>query len=106
MFNKILVSTALLAALVAPLAASAGEVQNRIDTQQHRINQGVRSGSLTNGETNRLQRSENRIQAERNYDLRRNDGHLTAGERVRLNRQENRVSARIYDDKHNAWNHR
>jgi hypothetical protein len=104
MFNKILVSTALLAALVAPLAASAGEVQNRIDAQRQRIDQGVRDGSLTYGEARRLNRAENRIQMERDHALR--DGRLTAGERMRLNRQENRLSGRIYNDRHNAWHQR
>jgi hypothetical protein len=103
MFSKILVSTALLAALVAPLAASAGEVQNRIDYQQHRINQGVRNGTLSYGEANRLDRAENRIQIQRNRDLRRNDGHLTGAEYRSLNRQENRLSAHIYRTKHDGW---
>lgn len=104
MFSKILVSSALLAALVAPLAASAGEVQNRIDDQQHRVYQGVRNGSLSYGEANRLQRADNRIQFERNRDLRQNGGRLTAGEYRSLNRQENRVSNRIYNTKHDGPN--
>lgn len=103
MFTKALISTALLAALVAPLAASAGEVQNRINDQQGRINQGVRNGSLTYGEYHRLDNGLDRIQAQRNRDLARNDGRLTPGEYRSLNRQENRLSDRIYYDKHNAW---
>ena len=101
MFTKLVLTSTLLAVFVAPLAANAGEVQNRINDQRGRINQGVRNGSLTGGEYNRLDRSENRIQAERNRDLRQNGGHLTAGEHQSLNRQENRQSRRIYFDKHN-----
>jgi hypothetical protein len=101
MFTKIVLTSALMASFVAPLAANAGEVQNRINHQNARINQGVRNGSLTFGEYNRLDRSENRIQAERNRDLRNNDGHLTPGEVHSLNRQENVQSRRIYFDKHN-----
>jgi hypothetical protein len=101
MFTKSIVATALLASLVAPLAASAGEVQNRINHENARINQGVRNGSLTSGEYRRLDNGADRIQAERNRDLRRNDGHLTAAQYRRLNRQENRLSDRIYFDKHN-----
>jgi hypothetical protein len=100
MFSKTLIATALLASIVAPLAASAGEVEHRIDNQQHRINQGVKNGSLTNGEYTRLDNREDRIQAERNRDLRRNDGHLTPTEYKRLNRQENRLSDQIYFQKH------
>jgi hypothetical protein len=101
MFAKTLVSAALLAALVAPLAASAGEVQNRINNENGRINQGVRNGSLTYGEYHRLDNSADHIQAERNRDLRRNDGHLTPAEYRQLNRQQNRLSDRISFDKHN-----
>ncbi len=101
MFTKTLVTTALLASLVAPLAANAGEVQNRINHENTRINQGVRNGSLTHGEYHRLDNSADRIQAERNRDLRRDDGHLTTAQRRQLNRQQNRLSDRIYFDKHN-----
>ncbi len=107
MFTKTLIATALLATIIAPLAASAGEVEHRIDNQQHRINQGVRNGSLTNGEYSRLDNREDHLQAERNRDLRRNDGHLTTAEYKRLNGQENRLSDQIYFDKHNrAHQHR
>jgi len=101
MFTKTLVATALLASLIAPLAASAGEVENRLHHENARIDQGVRNGSLTYGEYHRLDNSADRIQAERNRDLRRNDGHLTAAEYRKLNRQENNLSDRIYFDKHN-----
>lgn len=101
MFTKALISTALLAAFVAPLAANAGEVHNRINREQTRINQGVRNDSLTYGEYHRLDNGLDRIQAERSRDLRRNDGHLTAAEYRQLNRQQNRLSDRISYDKHN-----
>ena len=107
MFTKTLLVTALLASCIAPLAASAGEVENRIHHENTRINQGVRNGSLTSGEYRRLDNGADRLQAERNRDLRRNDGHLTAAEDRRLNRQENNLSDRIYFDKHNrARQHR
>jgi hypothetical protein len=103
MNHKAIIAATALVALV-PLAASAGEVENRVHDQQARINQGVRNGSLTYGEDRRLQGSENHIQAERNRDLARNDGHLTGREAASLNRQENRLSNRIYFDKHNLRN--
>ena len=66
MFTKALVATALLTSLVAPLAALAdGEVEQRIDNQQARINQGVRNGSLTQREYHRLDNGLDRIQAQR-----------------------------------------
>jgi hypothetical protein len=99
--TKTLLGTALFASFVAPLAASAGEVGNRIHNQNARIDQGVRNGSLTYGEYRGVDGRLDHIQAERNRDLRRNDGHLTRAEDVRLNRQENNLSDRIYFDKHN-----
>jgi hypothetical protein len=91
------------AAIVAliPLAASAGEVENRIHDQQARIAQGVHSGSLTYGEYARVEGRLDTIQAQRNHDLRADHGHLTAQQYARLNHEENNLSGRIYFDKHN-----
>ena len=108
MFQKTIIAAALMTSLVAPLAALAdGEVEQRIDNQQGRINQGVQNGSLTYGEYHRLDNGLDRIQAQRARDLRRNDGRLTPAEYRRLNREENHLSDRIYFDKHNrAHQHR
>jgi hypothetical protein len=104
MFTKAIVSTALLAALVAPLAANAGEVQNRINHENARINQGLHNGSLSQREYRRLDNRLDHIQAQRNRDLRRNGGHLTPAEYARLNREENRTSRAIYREKHDGDN--
>ena len=105
MFTKTLVAAALLASLVVPLAASAdGEVEQRIDNQQHRINQGVRNGSLTYGEYHRLDNGLDRIEAQRRRDLR--DGKLSPAEYRQLNRAENRLSDRIYFQKHDRQHQR
>jgi len=101
MLTKTLLATALFASFIAPLAASAGEVENRIHHENARIDQGVRNGSLTAGEYRRLDNGADRLQTERNRDLRANDGHLTRPEDRSLNRQENNLSDRIYFDKHN-----
>ena len=102
MFRKAFAATALFAALVAPLAANAGEVQNRINHEQQRINQGVRSGSLTHGEYQHLDNGLDHITAQRNRDLRRNDGHLTAAQYRQLNREQNRLSGHIWNRKHDG----
>jgi hypothetical protein len=90
-----------LAALI-PLAASAGEVQNRIHNENARINQGVRNGSLTAREYRDVDNRLDRIERERNRDLRRNGGRFTRGQYAHLNREESRLSDRIYFDKHNG----
>ena len=84
-----------------PVAASAGEVHNRVDRQQGRINQGVRSGQLTQREYVSDENHLDRINAQRNRDLRHDDGHLTAAQHNQLNRELNRNSERIYFTKHN-----
>jgi hypothetical protein len=100
MYKQALIASIALAAFI-PVAASAGEVQNRIDNQNARINQGVANGSLTYGEYHRLDVAADRIQWQRNRDLRAGDGHLTPVEYRNLNREENNLSDRIYFDKHN-----
>ena len=80
--------------------ASAGEVKNRLNNQQARINGGIASGQITRREDNNLARRDASINAQRRADLRANGGHLTPGERAQLNRRENNVSRSIYYDKH------
>jgi hypothetical protein len=95
------VAFAALVIAVLPLAASAGEVDNRIHSEQARINQGVASGHLTRGEYARTETRLDRINASRRHDLRANGGRLTAAQTRRLNARENHLSNAIYFDKHN-----
>jgi len=88
-------------ALVRTAAAQPGEVQQRIDNQQQRINQGVASGELTKGEAARDESHLAADQAARNRDLAAHGGHLTPDERAHLNQRLNHNSARVYDTKHN-----
>jgi len=101
-FNKLLLA-ALTASIVVvgSLPARAGEVGNRVENQQDRINQGVHSGGLTYGEYSRVDGNLDRINAQRKADLAANGGKLTAAERAQLNRELNHNSDLIYFDKHN-----
>jgi hypothetical protein len=101
--SKILLGT-LAASIVAAatLPALAGEVGNRVENQQDRINQGVQSGQLTYGEYKRVDGNLDRINAQRRADLAANGGKLTAAERAQLNRELNHNSDLIYFDKHNT----
>ncbi len=104
LFSKFLLATTAAAAVataVLPSAAQAGQVQNRFNRQQNRINQGVRSGQLTQREYNRDESRLQRDERLRNGDLRRNDDHLTPQERANLNRRLNNNSRDIYYTKHN-----
>ncbi len=79
-----------------------GEVGARQTAQQQRIGQGVRSGSLTAGETARLEGKQAALNHEIRTDRARNGGTLTPQQRRQVNRQQNRASRQIYRAKHNA----
>ncbi len=99
--NK-LISTLILATAVlcAPLAAQAGQLQHRINHQEHRIYQGVKNGSISRKEYHRLERREDNIEASRLRAI-RNGGKLTQAEKHRLNHRLNRTSHNIYRSRHN-----
>ena len=104
LFSKSILTAGALAAFAlatVPLAASAGEVGNRVANQQARINQGVASGQLTLGGYDRDENHLDRINAQRIHDLKMNGGFLTPGEKWNLNHELNNNSNRIYFTKHN-----
>ena len=98
-FAHTLIAAALGLAFCGAAFAQAGTVQRDVN-QQQRIEQGVKSGSLTNRETARLERGESRIdRAEARAGA---DGKVGPGEQRRIQRAENRESRRIYKEKHDA----
>lgn len=78
------------------------EINERQRNQQKRIGEGVENGSLTPGETARLEKQEGAIHHEVKTERQANGGTLTAQERRQVNRQQNRESKRIYRQKHDA----
>jgi len=85
-----------------PAPAAPGEVQQRFDNQQQRIDQGIKSGQLTGGEAARDEAHLRTDERERNHDLRADGGHLTPAQRAQLNHQLNHNSRRVYNTKHNG----
>jgi WXXGXW repeat (2 copies) len=77
-------------------------VNARQDRQQNRINQGVKSGQLTSGETKHIENNETKIHDEAKTDRQENGGHLTGAEHNQIEHQQNKESRQIYNDKHNA----
>ena len=67
--------------------------------QQARIEQGVKSGELTAGETKRLELQQAKIQADKRKA--KSDGVVTPAERAKLAREQNRANRKIYRLKHN-----
>ena len=101
----------LTAAVAAALLLSAGasyaqvspsQVEQRFQNQDNRINQGLKSGTLTPGQAASMQAGEARKEAElqRMENRDGNTGTITQAQSNRLNRQLNRESARIYNEKH------
>jgi hypothetical protein len=102
--KRIIVSIMTGALLVVTGTAAFGdtEIQQRKDNQQQRIANGVSNGSLTAGETSRLENRESNLNKEIHADRKANGGNLTNNEKAQVNRQQNHISNSIYRDKHNA----
>ena len=78
------------------------EIGQRKENQQDRIAQGIKSGSLTAGETANLERKEAGLNAETRAMRAGNGGTLTGGEKALVNQQQNALSRQIYNKKHNG----
>ena len=88
-----------LGTLALAVALPGATIRQRQRSQQARIAQGIRSGSLTAREAGRLERE----QAALNRRIRRDrvdGGGLTLRERRMIDRQQDRLSRRIYRQKH------
>jgi hypothetical protein len=107
--NKALVLAGLCCAALASGAAGAqevpdhprvNEVNQRLDNQQARVNQGLANGSMSGKQAARDEAHDANIAKRESTDEAKHNGHLTKGEQNRLNRSENRNSRRIYRQKH------
>jgi hypothetical protein len=91
--------------LTATLSLSAQEsnsgINERKTDQQQRIANGVKSGQLTAGETQHLEKQESAINHEEHAMRQQDNGHLTTQDRKTIQQQQNQESRRIYRDKHN-----
>jgi hypothetical protein len=75
------------------------DVQRNVN-QQTRIENGVRSGELTAGETSKVEGQQARVDHREAHAAQ--DGHVGAGEQARIQRSENHASNTIHRKKHNA----
>jgi hypothetical protein len=76
------------------------EVNQRLDNQQARIQQGEASGSMTGKQAARDESHDANIAQREAVDESKHNGHITKPEQRRLNRSENRNSKRIAHQKH------
>ncbi|MBS0373942.1 MAG: hypothetical protein JSR73_05145 [Proteobacteria bacterium] len=74
------------------------DVQRNVN-QQKRIEQGEKSGTLTNREAGSLERGQAHVDAKESRAAR--NGHVSAGEQAGIQKSENRQSKRIFRKKHN-----
>ena len=98
---KSIIAAALAAAIVLPVAAQAQStprIDQRQQNQERRIEQGQKSGALTDREAARLDRGQERVQ--KMEDKAAADGKVGARERVRIERAQDKQSRRIYRQKH------
>ena len=89
-----------LASFISVSTVQAGEIVDRERRQQERIAQGVQSGELTAKETQRLEKQQGKIEADREKALA--DGKMTKQERAKLRAEQKRASYHIYRQKHDA----
>ena len=82
----------------------ANEVNARQGNQQSRINNGVRDGQLTPGETHNLENRDASINHQAQADRAANGGNLTNNQKQQINQRQNNVSNSINRDAHNGNN--
>ncbi len=76
------------------------EVNQRLDNQQARINQGLANGTMTEKQAARDEAHDANIAKRESVDEAKNGGHLTKAEQNHLNKSLNKNSKRIYKQKH------
>jgi ABC-type transport system involved in cytochrome bd biosynthesis fused ATPase/permease subunit len=76
------------------------EVNQRLDNQQARINQGLANGTMNGRQAARDEKHDANIAQREALDESKHNGHITKAEQNRLNKSENRNSRRIYRQKH------
>ncbi len=95
-----ILSSAVAVAQDVPDHPRVNEVNQRLDNQQARINQGVANGTMSEKQAAHDEAHDANIAKRESVDEAKHGGHLTKGEQNRLNRSLNRNSARIHSQKH------
>src|SRR5581483_8012750 len=76
------------------------EVNNRLENQQDRIQNGLKNGTMTQQQAARDEAHDANIARRESADEAKHNGHLTKKEQGNLNHAENRNSKHIYKQKH------
>ena len=94
----VVIGGVLLAAGVAYGQAETPGIDQRQANQEQRIDQGIASGQLTQGEAGRLEQQQQHINTMENKA--KSDGVVTKKERARLHAAQDKASKKIYRQKH------
>ncbi len=78
-----------------------GSIRERIEQQQERIEQGIRSGSLTRREAAKVQKELDEVRRARAR-MHDDDGRISHKERERLNHRLDKVERMISREKHDS----
>ena len=102
MIKQTLIASLLAVAFAAPAFAQTATpgIDQRGANQEKRIEQGEKSGALTQREAANLEKRETKLANDKAAAAA--DGKVTKAERRKLNREANRDSKAIYKKKHNA----
>ena len=97
-FKKTLVESLSAVMIFGSMAFAQPTINQRQRNQQQRIGNGVQSGQLTQHETVRLEKQQQRIT--HNEAVAKSDGNFTPQERAKIQRELNHSSRDIYRQKH------
>ena len=86
--------------VVDPGHPRVNEVDQRLQNQKERIEQGVNNGTMTRQEAQQAWHNDKRITNQERKDMAANGGHLTPQEQKNLNKALNKNSNKIYKEKH------
>lgn len=123
-FMKYRLATYALTGLVAGLLSTAAlaqttdndpghprinQVDQRLQNQNNRIQNGVQDGQMTPGQAKRDEKRDSRVEHQEQRDESKQGGHLTKGEQRHFNRELNRNSHDIHRQRHHGerrhWRH-
>lgn len=74
------------------------EVNQRDRNLKNKTEAAEKSGKITDGQADRLEKQENAIHSQEKADAAANGGHITKGEQRDLNREENKVNRELKRD--------
>ena len=95
-----ILGTTLAGAQTVPDHPRVNEVNQRLDNQQQRIDNGLKNGTMTGKQAARDEAHDANIARRESVDEAKHGGHLTKAEQNRLNKSLNKNSKRIYKQKH------